>query len=347
MSQSVDDVASRNIELVNLQISDMKLDGNLDECNPEDLPQQIEPDTNHPINADNNNKEKNEVYNKDDQFFKFKKHVKNKRKSTFCCIFSCGSLLLSVILFLGPLCTQMLDDFNLYQKSMHLKCSISNITAIPNHSNYTKTKTNNNFTESMQCKYQYMASNKHQLSAKCGYTFSEIARCQSDPFLVGYVSDCIFYEKKDECNGTMLDTPTLIRNNNMFIILLGIGSMFAFITIFSGIYAIRLIGRSGIYCSIKAVQRDDDKIFRLMQTLQKKEKKKKRKHRKNKHKKKGRKHTVDDDDDCYESTLLSSQNLTQSTIVTSLVSSNTINSTLSGDEFNELSDCAESRGRTY
>eukprot|EP00483_Globobulimina_turgida_P008594 UN08612 len=65
----------------------------------------------------------------------------------------------------------------------------------------------------------------------------------------------------------MMNTLQLQRHKDLFVILLCIGSFFAVMTVLSSIYSIVLIRSSGIYCSIMSLQKDDDKLCKLMQKI--------------------------------------------------------------------------------
>ena len=241
------------------------------------------------------------------QFFIFKQHVKSKRKATFCCIFSIGSLILCTILLSAPLSTQMSIDWQLYRESIHTQCIITNKTYLngtkyynpsfitKNYNNYqynyndhinvdiksvgdnNSNNNDNNYNdqekeeeEEEECIYIYQRKDGNNFTNKC-LTMHETQSCSipgTNQYVIDHIDECYFYNN-DNCEGTMINTLMLQRNNNMFVILLAIGTVFAMVTLFSAIYGIYLIHSVGIYCSVMSIQKDDDQIFKLMERFQK------------------------------------------------------------------------------
>eukprot|EP00484_Ammonia_sp_Unknown_P019024 CAMPEP_0197028460 /NCGR_PEP_ID=MMETSP1384-20130603/8138_1 /TAXON_ID=29189 /ORGANISM="Ammonia sp." /LENGTH=342 /DNA_ID=CAMNT_0042457465 /DNA_START=191 /DNA_END=1219 /DNA_ORIENTATION=- len=203
------------------------------------------------------------------EFYEFKQRVKNKRKSTFCGIFSIGTLILSVILILAPLSTQMLTDWKLYQHSSRTQCEIVNITYMngtqfQRASNQSSTQTST--AESATCVYHFRTTDGHNLSRTCLNAMHEEQACHigsGEEYHIGDVNECYFYNEHT-CKGAMIGVLMLQRNNSMFVILLGLGSLFAISTLFTTLYAVRMIHAAGIYCSVVSIQNDDDKAYELM-----------------------------------------------------------------------------------
>eukprot|EP01083_Nonionella_stella_P021420 59413_1 len=252
-----------------------------------------------------------------DNLTQFKHHVTTKRKATFCCIFSFSAFILSIMLILAPLRSSMWTDWVLYHTSTHTRCTLSSVTLTNdtiNHTmdkhQYTASEPNQTMDKRFQCYYLYDTTGHHSLSDECGSTMHETASCGLQPVDRETPVECYIFDDK-ECHGTVLNVSTLKRNENMFVFLMCVGSVFGGITLLSCIYGIFLTTKSGVYCTLKAIQKDDDQLFRLMQEQQynkkrhrKKDKKKKRKSKKKR--KRRQLHEFEPNDDDFSS-LFSSQ----------------------------------------
>lgn len=334
-----------SISLTRIKIHNNKMDDVDDNNDSINIDSGNSPSDEYKYDDDDNKeliKHKNKKQDRDlsKEFFYFKTHVKNKRKATFCCIFSIGSLILSIILLLAPLSTQMNTQYKKYHQSTEYQCIISNKTylngtqykhqqtpsptnpirrILDDDNNITNNITNkyhdygdygqdgqsqqeheqkeqqqlnvqqeneddtnnDNNDDNMECIFIYSRIDGNKFTDKCSTMYEQnnqpcnISR-NGITYDINHTDQCYFYNDDNNlCQGTMIDALMLERNNNMFIILLSIGSLFAVITIGSGIYGIRLIRSEGIYCSVMSIQQDDDKIFGLMRKFQEEEKYKK------------------------------------------------------------------------
>eukprot|EP01084_Bolivina_argentea_P039503 72998_1 len=119
------------------------------------------------INNTNNNNDP-DIYHA--QFIQLKKHVKGKRKSTFCCIFSCGALIITIVLLLAPLSTEMIDDWRLYNNSIHAQCKLLS-------SNPANNTLNNNTLNNNICYYKYERIDGYKFNDKCNNKMHEYTSC--------------------------------------------------------------------------------------------------------------------------------------------------------------------------